>query len=122
MARERYYGPLARGCLFGVSLATASATLARNARGNPPLFDVEGEFWRETRLSAGGDWIRTSGTRATLALLQPKAPAPEPMVLRLSLLYEDGFYTPSYSCETSLFVWSVSIDTAIRPITPQPRM
>jgi hypothetical protein len=38
------------------------------------------------------------------------------------LLYEDGFYTPSYSCETSLFVWSVSIDTAIRPITPQPRM
>jgi hypothetical protein len=74
------------------------------------------------RLSAGGDWIRTSGTRATLALLQPKAPAPEPMVRRLFLLYEDGFYTPSYSCETSLFVWSVSIDTAIRPITPQPRM
>ena len=36
------------------------------------------------RLPAGGDWIRTSRTRARLALPQPKAPAPEPMVRSLS--------------------------------------
>jgi len=33
---------------FCVSLVTALATLARNTRGNPGLFNVEGEFWRET--------------------------------------------------------------------------
>ena len=47
---------------FCVSLATASTTLDRNTRGSPPLFDVEGEFRQETRLSAGGRWIRTSSS------------------------------------------------------------
>jgi hypothetical protein len=60
---------------FCVSLATAPAALARNTRGNPPLFDVEGEFRRETRLSAGGKWIRTIGTRKISYRLELQARA-----------------------------------------------